>query len=218
MWGSLDDEFGSDLAVEAHRVVSSFGEGWIYYSFTNPATGRDEPKASYEKGIDWDGTPASIGAGIYRDDLPGTCEPGEVHALGLEANPSNQRLAEFVRCAAMELESQGYFAVRALSGDLRWRIGSIYLFGLYTYGNSLFSGDPYSQWFGPLAPELNAHREGPFGGRDVIAVSDAFEESFLYYSMRNPATGMLQRKVAFVKRVVVYGLPILLGAGYYLNE
>ena len=30
--------------------------------------------------------------------------------------------------------------------------------------------------------------------------------------------GRLQRKVTFVKRVVVYGLPILLGAGYYLDE
>ena len=37
----------------------------------------------------------------------------------------------------------------------------------------------------------------------------------LYYSTRNPATGMLQRKVTFVKRVVAYGLPILVGSGYY---
>ena len=137
--------------------------------------------------------------------------------MGLEENPSNERLQEFVRCAAMELESQGYFAVRALSRDPRWRSRSIYLFGLDTYGNTLFSGDPYSQWFGVLAPELNAHREGPFGGRDVIAVGDAFGETFFYYTARNPATGRLQRKVTFVKRVVVYGLPILLASGYYLD-
>ena len=96
-----------------------------------------EPVVTTEKGIDWDGTPASIGAGIYRADLPGTCEPGEVHAPGLEADPSNLRLAEFVRCAAMELESQGYFATRTLSGDPRWSRGSIYVFGLDTYGNTL---------------------------------------------------------------------------------
>ena len=35
---------------------------------------------------------------------------------------------------------------------------------------------------------------------------------------RNPATGGLQKKVAFVKRVVVSGLPILLAAGYYSAE
>ena len=137
--------------------------------------------------------------------------------MGLEADPSNQRLREFVRCAAMEMESQGYFAVRALSSDPRWRNGSIYVFGLDTYGNPLFSGDPYSQGYGIIAPELNDHLDGPFGGRDVVSVGDAFGETFLYYSMRNPATGRLQRKVTFVKKVVVYGLPILVGAGVYTD-
>ena len=216
--GLLIDAFGNDYYKEQHRIVSSFGAGWLYYSFTNPATGRDEPKASYIKSIDWEGNLAAIGAGIYRRDIPGTCESEEVNALALEATPSNERLQEFVRCAAMELESQGYFATRALSSDPRWRNGSIYLFGLDTYGYTLFSGDPYSQWYGLIAPELNDHMGGPFGGRDVVSVGDAFGETFLYYSTRNPASGMMQRKVTFVKRVVAYGLPILVAAGYYLDE
>ena len=116
------------------------------------------------------------------------------------------------------LNREGYFATRALSSDPRWRSRSIYLFGLDTYGNTLFSGDPYSQGSGVLAPELNDYLDGPFGGRDVVSIGDAFGETFLYYSTRNPSTGMLQRKVAFVKRVVAYGLPILVGSGYYLDE
>ena len=216
--GLLLDAFGNDYYKEQHRIVSGFGDGWLYYSFTNPATGREEPKASYVKSIDWEGSPAAIGAGIYRRDIPGTCESEEVHAMGLEAAPSNERLQEFVRCAAMELESQGYFATRALSSDPRWRNGSIYLFGLDTYGYTLFSGDPYGQWYGLIAPELSDHLDGPFGGRDVVSVGDTFGETFLYYSTRNPFTGMLQRKVTFVKRVVAYGLPILVGSGYYLDE
>ena len=217
--GLLIDAFGNDYYKEQHRIVSSFGAGWLYYSFTNPATGRDEPKATYIKGIDWEGNPAAIGAGVYRRDLPGTCESEEVNALGLEDDPSPLRLKEFVRCAALELESEGYFATRALSSDPRWSNRSIYVFGLDTYGNALFSGDPYSsQWWGSLAPELNDYPDGPFGGRDVVSVGDAFGETFLYYSTRNPDTGRLQRKVAFVKRVVAYGLPILVGSGYYLDE
>ena len=43
----------------------------------------------------------------------------------------------------------------------------------------------------------------------------AFGESFLYYSAPNPFTGQAQRKVTFVKRVVSYGLPLLVGASYY---
>ena len=216
--GPLVDVFGNEFFSEGQRIVSSVGEGWLYYSFPNPATGRDEPKASYIKSIDWNGVPAAIGAGIYRRDLPGTCNSTEVNAALLEAAPSDEKLQEFVRCAAMELESQGYFATRVLSSDPRWRSNSIYLFGLDTYGNTLFSGDPYSQGYGTLAPELNDYREGPFGGRDVVSVGDAFGETFLYYSTRNPSTGMPQRKVTFVKRVLAYGLPILVGAGYYLDE
>ena len=216
-WGPLVDAFG-DYYEELYRVMSAVDEGWIYYAFRNPASDREEPKASYVKGIDWDGNPAAIGAGIYRRDSPGTCWSEEVHAMGLEDAPSNERLQEFVRCAAMELESQGYFATRALSSDPRWSSRSIYVFGLDTYGYTLFSGDPYSQWYGIIAPELNDHLDGPFGGRDVVSVGDAFGETFLYYSARNPTTGMLQRKVTFVKRVVVYGLTILVGSGYYLDE
>ena len=217
-WGSLVDNFGNDIVSELDRIMSIVDSGWLYYAFLNPATGRDEPKASYVKRIDWDGNPAVIGAGIYRRDIPGTCESEEVNASGLEAAPSNERLQEFVRCAAMELESQGYFAIRALSSDPRWSSRSIYVFGLDTYGYTLFSGDLYSQRYGVIAPELNDHLDGPFGGRDVVSVGDAFGETFLYYSTRNPASGMLQRKVTFVKRVVAYGLPILVGAGYYLDE
>ena len=216
--GLLIDAFGNDYYKEQHRIVSNFGAGWLYYSFTNPATGRDEPKATYIKRIDWEGNLAAIGAGIYRRDVPGTCESEEVNALGLEDDPSPLRLKEFVRCAAMELESEGYFAVRALSSGPRWRSRSIYVFGLDTYGNALFSGDPYSQGVGVVAPELNDYLDGPFGGRDVVSVGDAFGETFLYYSTRNPANGMLQRKVTFVKRVVAYGLPILVGSGYYLDS
>ena len=162
-------------------------------------------------------TPAAIAAGIYRRDIPGTCESEEVNARGLEAAPSSERLQKFVRCAAMEPESQEYFAIRALSSDPRWRSRSIYVFGLDTYGYTLFSDDPYSQWYGPIAPELNDHLDGLFGVRNVVSGGDAFGETFLYYSTRNPASGMMQNKVTFVKRAVVYGLPILVGSGYYLD-
>ena len=211
----LLDAFGSDVLKERYRILSSFGEGWLYYAFTNPATGRDEPKASYVKSIDWEGAPAAIGSGIYLRDIPGTCESEEVNAMGLEADPSDERLQEFVRCAAMELESKGYFATIPLSTDPRWKHGSIYLFGVDTYGSALFSGDPDSGQPGAGASELNDMMDGPFGGRDVVSVGDAFGETLLYYTARNPGNGEMQRKVTFVKRVVVFGLPVLIGGGYY---
>ena len=113
----------------------------------------------------------------------------------------------------MELESQGYFAVRSLTTDPRWGNGSIYLFGVDAYGISLFNGDPFSRLYGvsELDPYINTSLEG----QDLVSVGDAFGESFLYYSAVNPSIRRLARKVTFVKRVVVYGLPILVGSGYY---
>ncbi len=215
-WGLLIDSFGNDLIREFHRLATTFGGGWTYYSFRNPATGYDEPKASYFKSIDWDGIPAAIGAGIYRRDNPGTCRREEVNAMGLTSEPSIQKLTEFVRCAAMELESMGYFASVSLSSDPRWRRDSVYVFGVDGNGNTLFSGDPY-RWggwtLGGADSELTSLSE-----RDDLSVAHAFGETFLYYMSRNPSTGMQQRKVVFVKRVVTYGLPILIGSGYYLED
>ena len=210
--GLLIDAFSNDYYKEQHRIVSSVGEGWIYYSFTNPETGRDEPKVTYIKSIDWNGNPAAIGAGIYRRDIPGTCNSEEVNAMLLDGDPSNERLKEFVRCAAMELEMKGYFAINTLTKEPRWKHESIYLFAIDTYGYTLFSGDPYSQWSG--VSEL----KGTVEEHDLLSVAEAFGESFLYYTKRNPASAMEKRKVTFVKRIVSFGLPILIGAGYYLDE
>ena len=214
--GLLIDVFGNDYYKEQHRITSGFGEGWLHYSFTNPATGRDEPKATYIKSIDWNGTPAGIGAGIYQRDIPGSCNREEVNAAGLSADPSNRKLQEFVRCAAMELESMGYFASISLSSDPRWRNDSVYVFGVDGNGNTLFSGDPY-RWGGWTLGGADSELTS-LSDRDDLSVAVAFGETFLYYRTRNPATGMDQRKVVFVKRVVVYGLPILIGSGYFLED
>ena len=213
-FGLLIDAYGNDFFKELYRLMSSFDEAWIYYSFTNPATGRDEPKASHIKSIDWDGTPAAIGMGIYQSDLPGTCRSEEVNASLLGSDPSEARLQQFVRCAAMELDSRGYFASVSLANDPRWRSGSIYLFGLDTYGYTFFSGSPADPLIGS---ELSPVYLGSFGGRNILGVADAFGETFLYYWNRNPATGQWQRKVTFVKRVTSFGVPVLIGAGYYLD-
>ena len=216
-WGLLIDGFGNDWFKEQHRIVSDFGEGWMYYSFTNPETGRDEPKFAYLKSLVWEGTPAAIGAGVYPRDIPAACRREEVNAKGLEADPSPEKLQEFVRCAALELESQGYFGTVALSTDPRWRSNSIYVFGLDTYGNTLFTGHPYSHGNGLSESELDADFNAALQGRDVVSVADTFGESFLYYRAHNPATGLPQRKRAFVKRVAIHSLPVLVGAGVYMD-
>ena len=215
---TLVDNFGTDYFHELHRVMTFVDSGWLHYAFTNFVTGRSEPKSTYVVEIDWGGRRAVVGTGIYLRDLPGTCVSAEVNAAGLEADPSAGRLQELVRCAAAELESQGYFATVNLASHPRWKSESVYVFGLDRHGGSLFSGAPQSVRSGTGASELSPASDEPFGGRDMVSAGVAFGEAFFYYSTRNPSTGMPGRKVAFVKRVVIQGLPVLVGAGYYPDQ
>ena len=208
VWGTSIDSFGSDYFYELHRIMSIVESAWIYYAFTNPATGLREPKSSYVMEIDWNGKRASIGAGIYARDLPGTCDPGEVNAADLEGNPSDTQLREFVRCASHVMESSGFFGGPILSGDSRWNHGSIYAFVIKEAGGTtLFSSNPASFEFSGRVHEL-------FDGRDMVQATATFGEVFWYYGSRNPASGAVQAKISFVKRVTAQGIPVLVGAGY----
>ena len=220
-WGDRGDELGDDTMKEGVRVVQTNGSGWWYYSTVNPATGTTQFKESYLMAVDWNGSRAMIGAGIYLRDLPGTCHASDVNAAAVAsaAADRNRRLEEFVRCAAMELESKGYFARMAIEDDARWSDGSIYLFAIDTTGNQVFTGRklavnglPLHEWGGKSRPS------DQFGGRNIAAIADTFGETYVYYRTINPATGSVQKKVGFLKRVVAQGVPVLVGAGYYRDD
>ena len=218
-WGPLVDEFGSDYFVETNRIFNALGAsgaGWTYYSFTNPATGRSEPKASYLMALEWNGEPALIGAGLYERDIPATCYAEDVNALQLDTAPDDDTLAQFVRCASMVVERKGFFGVAELTAA-RWRSGSVYVFGVDAEsGVQLFTTSPETVNGMQLMEGLDDRDPtGRFAGRDAPAVGSAFDEAFLYYEGFNPETGTDQGKVTFVKKVTVQGTPVLVGSGYY---
>ncbi len=216
-WGDLTDGFGTDLTAEIHRVLGLVDRGWVHYEFRNPESNLTEPKASYMIRIDWNGSDAVIGAGIYRSDFPGTCHPAQVNAEALASEPSLERLEEFVRCAALEVESKGYFATLLMESDPRWSADSIYVFGMDMAGNQLFSGHPV-MINGETIMEWGRDPRARFNGRDMIDVAATFGESYIYYHAIHPQTGSWRRKAAFVKRVSGQGVPLLVGAGVYLTD
>lgn len=211
----LVDNFGTDYFFELHRVMSHGKSAWLHYSFTNFVTGRSEPKSTYVVEIDWNGQRAVVGAGIYNPALPGTCYSESVNAASLESDPSESGLQKLVRCAATAFAAQGYFGVVTFGSDPRWREGSIYLFGLDTHGKALFSGASRHGGSHGAGSELRPDGADPFGGRDFVRVGDLFGEAFVYYRALNPASGMSSVKTSLIKRVVIQGLPTLIGAGYY---
>ena len=220
VWGTSIDSYGTDYFFELHRILSVVDSGWIYYAFTNPGTGRDEPKSSYVIEIDWDGERAAIGAGIYSPDLPGTCHDTEVNASMLDASPSADSLSQFVRCAATVLETKGYAALHELESGSRWNNGSIYVFVTDTEGNQIMSGNrlkingrTLNEWAGT---RKDASRR-PFLGRDIPGAAAVFGDVMIYYSAYNPSNWRRQGKIAMLRRVVADGIPLLLGAGYYTS-
>ena len=214
-WGPLIDRFGNDYFKEVNRVTSDYGGGFAYYSVPNSLTGNDELKAAYVMPIDWDGTPAVIGAGIHEQDLPGACYPGSVNAANLAADPSPDRLRNLVRCAAQLVEAKGFFATSELTYSSRWNGGSVYAFGSDLTGVQIYSGKKPKE-NGDLG-ELG-DPEAKFLGRDIFGPALVFGEMFLLYTEENPETEQPERKLAFVKRVTAQGVPVLVASGYFLPE
>ena len=133
-----------------------------------------------------------------------------MNAALVESDPSDERLREFVRCAALQVERSGYFAAPVLSNNPRWNHGSIYVFGINTEtGVVEFSGSESSFATSGRIPELL------FGGRERGHGRSEFRWFFLVLQLHtNPATGELEPKIAYVKPVWVHGVPLLVGSGY----
>ena len=145
----------------------------MYYSFTNFATGRDEPKATYVKSIDWNGTPAGIGAGIYQRDIPGSCNREEVNAAALALRRAGARdglrvqPARFDRVASLGDDTEGYTAFGHVLDQVappRAGLGlRDYAFG--TAGLDLDVGAGQRNGIGAVLLEYRARQEGGAPGR-----------------------------------------------------
>ena len=192
-------------------------KGWFYYSTLNPQTGNREFKVSYLIEIDWKGERAVIGAGLYARDLPGTCHAEDVNAASVSASTDVERLQELVRCAAFTVEAQGYFAKHELETDPRWSDNGTDVFVLDMMGNQVISSNGIR--INGIAPHEWGSEAGAvqFGGRNLVEVGETFGEAFIYYRSYHPETWAFQPKIGFVKRVVAQGIPLLVGAGYFLE-
>ena len=210
-------DFGTDLYAEIYRAMDLVDKGWFYYSTLNPQTGNREFKVSYVIEIDWKGERAVIGAGLYARDLPSTCHAEDVNAASVSVGMEVGRLQEFVRCAAFVVESQGYFAKHELETDPRWSDNGTDVFVLDMMGNQVISSNGIR--INGIAPHEWGSEAGAvqFGGRNLVEVGETFGEAFIYYRSYHPETWAFQPKIGFVKRVVAQGIPLLVGAGYFLE-
>ncbi len=216
--GQLYDDYGGEIIRAGVRVIEANRSGWFYYQFVNPDTGQIELKSSYAMALEWNGRSAWIGAGGYFSDLPGSCKERHVSSAMVHSAQSEDLLREFVRCASYLVELEGYSAVNKFRNTQQWNDGLVYIFGLDLTGNQVFTGNRISV-NGVARHEWGegGHLSEQFNGRDIVTMADTFGEAFIYYRSPSPVTGDEQKKVGFLKRTVSYGVPLLIGASYFVE-
>ena len=63
--GDLIDVDGVRIGLEFQRILTIHDDGYVYYTFPNPATGEDSHKASYVRRVLLDGRAYALGTGLY---------------------------------------------------------------------------------------------------------------------------------------------------------
>ncbi len=209
----LQDSDGVQITREMERIVTSFGEGFVYYRFPNRVTGQEEPKVAYVKLMERDGEPALIGAGYFATDTHATCSPDVVRASLVYSEADVER---FVNCAAHYLQQNGLQALHDFSNDERWNAGPTYLFllDMETLRMVVNGGQPHL---------VGATRDAAAYAEDQVKtvpemqrILASHDDGYVYYTFRNPATDEEGRKIAYARRVLVDGRAYILASGLYV--
>ena len=210
----MEDPNGFKYVQRFIYVVEKFGQGFVYYSFNNPATERVEHKVTYVHGVEVADGPIYLAAGFYPDAIPGACHESNVRA-GLVHTLDD--LQEFVACAALHLERHGLIALHELATAPRWKSGPTYLF--------LLERDSQITVFNGGTPALAGVYRGDATDsrgyrfvRDMARVAALYGEGVIYYERENPVSGQVEDKVSYIRNVRVAGFDYFLGAGLYVPQ
>lgn len=208
----LQDADGLYLAREQVRVSRDFGGGYVYLRFENPQSGRVEPAITWVQAIEHEGDLAYVGAALYGLTTHAACPPDTVRAALVYSERDVER---FVTCAEHYLRQNGLRALHDFNRDPRWTSGPIYLFLIdrQTLVRAAHGGEP---GLVGVAAGAQPDPDGVYIAREMRRALGAHDDGYFYYRRLNPASGAVERKVSYVRRVLLDGRAWMLGAGLYL--
>ena len=211
LWDWQDPD-GVYPSREQVRVSRDFGGGYVYLRFSNPDTGREDPLETWVQLIDYQGEPAYIGAAIYPQDTHATCSPEAARASLVY---SERDVEAFVACAEHHLQQHGLRALHDFNTDPRWIAGPTYLIllDLDSLVGVLAAGQPHL--VGVDGDELS-DMDGVQFAREKRRILATHDDGYVYYRFSNPASGEVEPKSTYVRRVLVDGRAYVLGAGFYV--
>lgn len=210
-FSDLTDPDGFRIVPEMRRILADFGEGYVYYHFTNPATGKDEPKVAFVKRVSLDGHDYILGAGLY------VASPQCRSVPAARDVDTRSELERYVNCARELLEERGELAFDLFLHHRHWIDGSTYI---YVMGQDcrhiVYPLDYRPDEADPCAVE------DAQGVKVKVALletaADKAGDHWLTYQWLNPKTGKVQPRSAYVRQARLGGETVAIGAGLYLDK
>ncbi|MCY3944832.1 MAG: cache domain-containing protein [Anaerolineaceae bacterium] len=202
---------GVNVGLETQRVLNTHDDGYVYYSFPNPATGEPGYKGSYVRRILLDGRAYVLGAGLY---VPAAeCR----HLPPARDIDTRDAMQQFVRCAKDLVEERGEAAWDLFLNHPQWIGGATYLFVLdencdylaapvYPAGVNNGQCDFVDVEGTPVDQEIRAR------------VTSAEGEGWVSYVLRNPLNGEVEGKESYVVGVTLNDQLISVAAGLYESQ
>ena len=207
----ITDPDGVKIVQEMQRILASHDDGFMYYTFRNPATNEEGYKGSYVQKLLIDGRAYFLGSGLY---IPSD----ECRALPL-ARDINTRdeLQLFVRCGTQLVEERGELAFDLLRYHPQWVGGSIYLF---------VSGSDCRNIFYPLdylydESQTCAFEDsvGNLVNQDILDMSTSEAGAgWVDYVWLNPVSDSLEIKNSYIIGSTLNDEHVSIGAGLYESE
>lgn len=205
------DPDGVLITQEIRRVVQRYGDGYVYYTNVNPATGELHRKASYVKGFEFGGRRYSIGSGVYQRSAACEAAPS-AHAIR-----DRDDLAAFVACAHDLVGERGELAFPLLTTHPQFRSPGYYAFVIDQQCRYVLYPLDYR------ADEGNCDLEDAEGTKIMqellkVGLETENRQGWTSYLWLNPATGKVETKESFVMQVSLNGEDMVVGAGMYTGE
>ena len=208
--GSTDPD-GVKITQEMQRILASHDDGYVHYTFRNPATDEEGRKTTYVRRVFIDGRAYILAAGLY---VPSD----ECRALPL-ARDINTRdeLQLLVRCGTQLIEERGDLAFDLLRYHPQWVGGSTYLF---------VSGSDCRNIFYPLDYLYDESQTcaledsvGNLVNQDILDMSTSEAgEGWVDYVWLNPASDSLETKSSYIIGSTLNDEHVSIGAGLYESE
>ena len=199
------------VVPEMQRILASHDDGYVHYTFRNPATDEEGRKTTYVRRVFIDGRAYILAAGLY---VPSD----ECRALPLARDiDTRDELQQFVRCAAQLVAERGELAFDLFLNHPQWLGGSIYLFVLGD--DCRYLAYPYDYVIEKSGNCDFVDVEGTPVDQEIRArVTGAEGEGWVSYVLRNPASGQVEGKESYVVGVMINGELISVAAGLYESD